>query len=79
LPLVDERRSKHGDRVWLRAGDGSSISLPRQWTSLWAPDAFELASAGRAWFRPNDLARLTELISRMRKRVDDEGEEEGDV
>lgn len=79
LPLVDERRSKYGDRVWLRADDGTLLTLPRHWTGLWSPDAFELASAGRSWFRPDDLARLAELVSSARERVNDEGEEEGDV
>jgi hypothetical protein len=43
--------------------------MPRQWTSLRIPDAFELASEGRAWFRHDDLAKLVELISSIRQRA----------
>lgn len=79
LPVVSERHNRHGDRVWFRAEDGSVFALPRQWTSLWAPDAFELASAGRACFRPDDLARLVDLISSIWKQVNGEAVEGEDV
>ena len=69
------RRTGYGDRVWFRTDDGAAYSMPSQWTSLHVPDAFELASAGRAWFRHDDLAKLAELISSMQKRVNDEAEE----
>jgi hypothetical protein len=80
LPLVCERRSRHGERVWLQEADGPVITLPRKWTSLWVPDAFELASAGRTCFRADDLARLVELVAAIRKRVEDQSDKgEGGV
>ena len=78
LTYVDERRNRNGDRVWVETGEGSLRSLPRQWTSLWTPDAFELASAGRAWFRPDDLIRLVELIASTQEQLK-KGKEEQDV
>ena len=75
LPVVDVRHSRWGDRVWFQADNGSAYSMPRHWTSLHTPDAFELASAGRAWFRPDDLARLAELISGIREPMNDGPEE----
>jgi len=40
--------------------------LPRRWTSLAAPDPFVNAAAGRAYFRLEDLVRLSELIKELR-------------
>lgn len=47
----------------MREDDGSVYSMPSQWTSLHVPDGFELASEGRAKFRPDDLLKLVELLS----------------
>ena len=65
---MDERRSRHGDRVWYRADDGSSHTVPRAWTSLAEPDLFASISAGRAWFRFDDLVRLVALIEDVRTK-----------
>jgi hypothetical protein len=64
--VVDERHSRHGDRVWYRAADGSAHTMPRAWTSLAEPDLFASTSAGRAWFRFDDLQRLVALIEEVR-------------
>ena len=69
------RRTGYGDRVWFQADDKSAYSMPIQWTSLHIPDAFELASEGRAWFRHDDLTKLVELISKIQKRVNNDAEE----
>jgi hypothetical protein len=66
FPLLDERSSRHGDRVWFRADDGVLRTVPRDWTSLAAADPFEVIAAGRAWFRPEDLAHLVALVSALR-------------
>ena len=70
--LVDERRSRHGDRVWYEDDDGCVRTVPRGWTSLAAPDPFEVIAAGRAWFRPDDLVRLAALIGDLRQCTDQE-------
>jgi hypothetical protein len=75
--VVDQRRSRHGDRVWYEAGDGSVRTLPLGWTSLAAPDPFELMSAGRARFRPHDLIRLAALLDDvLRQNVDSDDSHE---
>jgi len=62
----------NGDRVWIQADEGRVFSIPMQWTSLHTPDAFELASEGRAWFRHDDLAKLVDLISDIRQLANEE-------
>ena len=75
--LVDERRSRHGDRVWYEGADGSVRTVPKGWTSLAAPDPFEVISAGRSWFRFGDLAGLVALLDDLRRDSDPGGA--GDV
>ncbi len=75
--MVDKRRSRHGDRVWYEADDGSICTLPLAWTSLAAPHPFELISAGRARFRTDDLVRLAALLDDVRRQdVDSDGTHE---
>ena len=64
--VLDERRSRHGERVWYCADDGSARTVPRGWTSLAATDLFATIAAGRAWFRWDDLLRLVRLIAELR-------------
>ena len=66
--MVDKRRSRHGDRVWYKADDGSTCTLPLAWTSLATPHSFELISAGRARFRTDDLVRLAALLDDVRRQ-----------
>ena len=74
--MVDQRRNRHGDRIWYRIADGSVRTVPRAWTSLAALDPFEVTSAGRACFRPDDLIRLAVLLDGVRPPdVDAEGAE----
>jgi hypothetical protein len=50
--------------------------MSRAWTSLADLDPFEVASAGRACFRPGDLLRLAALIDGLqRPAADAEGAE----
>ena len=68
IVVVDKRRSRHGDRVWYEADDGSTHTLPLAWTSLADPHPFELISAGRARFHTEDLLRLAALIDDVRRQ-----------
>ena len=71
-------RNWHGDRVHFRVGDSDRLeSLPLSWTSLAPPDPFRERSAGRAWFRLEDLLCLVALARAMRHPVGEGGE--GDV
>jgi hypothetical protein len=74
--VVDQRRNRHGDRVWYRPADGGVRTVPRAWTSLAALDPFEVTSADRACFRPDDLIRLAALLDGVRSSdIDAEGAE----
>ena len=66
--LVDERRNRHGDRIWYESDDGSIGTVPRGWTSLAVPDVFEVISAGRSRFRPEDLVLLAALLDDLREQ-----------
>jgi len=39
------------------------------WTSLGGKDAFAQASAGRSWWRTDDLLELALLVSEIARRV----------
>jgi hypothetical protein len=59
--------SWHEDRVHFRVGEGGRVeSLPLSWTSLACPDPFRERSAGRAWFRVEDLLGLVTLTQAIR-------------
>ena len=45
---------------------GQLRSMLTSWTSLHELDSFMAASAGRSWFRVDDLLRLSALMSAMR-------------
>ena len=54
---------------------GRVRSLPAAWTSLASPDPFVAVSAGRSFFRIDDLHALVELLGRLAPRP---GEGKGD-
>jgi Family of unknown function (DUF5372) len=39
------------------------------WTSLAERDLFDQASAGRSWFRPDDLLRLSALVDEVTRQT----------
>jgi hypothetical protein len=72
--VVDQRRNRHGDRVWYQTDDGGVRTMPRAWTDLAALGSFEAISNGRACFRPDDLTRLATLLDELGAReIDGEG------
>ena len=75
---VTERSSRHGERVWVEHADGSVGTFPRAWTDLAEPDPFAMLSAGKAHFRPEDLAELAEMVASLRC-IDRASEECADV
>jgi hypothetical protein len=54
-----------GDRVLFEDDGGRVRSLPTAWTSVASPDPFVTVSAGRSFFRIQDLLALVELIGRL--------------
>ena len=65
--MVEQRHSRHGDRVWYQADDGSVRTLRRDWTSLATPGPFVVIAAGRAQFRFDDLVGLLTLLDDLRQ------------
>lgn len=49
---------------------GRLRSLLTSWTDVADQDPFSLASAGRSWFRVDDLLRLSSLIGEFREGKD---------
>lgn len=75
--LVQVHHGWHEDRVHFRVEEGDRVeSLPLSWTSLACPDPFRERSAGRAWFRVEDLLGLVTLTLAMR-RPSEEGRTDG--
>ncbi|WP_409372334.1 DUF5372 family protein [Paraburkholderia mimosarum] len=63
-----ERRCAWGEeRVYFRDVSGRLRRLPASWTSVSAPEPFEVLSAGRSTFRVEDLLHLIGLIARHRE------------
>jgi len=63
---VAERSSRHGDRVWYEAADGSVATIPLAWTDLATLEPFLALAEGKAHFRPEDLMELAELVAALR-------------
>jgi hypothetical protein len=47
---------------------GRLRSMLMSWTNLAEEDPFLGTSAGRSWFRPDDLLKLAVLIGELRRR-----------
>ena len=58
------------DRVMYYNAQGRLCSMLVSWTSLALQDAFALASAGRSWFRVDDLLNLAALLQDAREEGD---------
>ena len=48
---------------------GRLCSMLASWTSLAERDLFDRASAGRSWFRPDDLLRLSALLDEVTRQT----------
>jgi hypothetical protein len=46
---------------------GKLRSLPASWTSVADEDGFQGASAGRSWFRLDDLLELSALVATIQQ------------
>ncbi|MGA7950957.1 MAG: DUF5372 family protein [Thiobacillaceae bacterium] len=61
--VLTTRRLNWGeDRVMYYDEQGRLRGVLASWTDVPAPDLFAQASAGRSWFRVDDLLRLCALI-----------------
>jgi hypothetical protein len=66
--LATRKQNWGEDRVMFFDGQGRLRSMLTSWTSLAGEDAFAQASAGRSWFRVDDLLALAALLERLRPR-----------
>lgn len=61
--MVVTRKQNWGeDRVMFFDAHGRLRSMLASWTSLAGEDAFAQVSAGRSWFRIDDLLKLAALL-----------------
>ncbi|MEW6275701.1 MAG: DUF5372 family protein [Bacillota bacterium] len=60
--LVTYRQNWGEDRVFFHDREGRLRSIPASWTSVGAIDPFVAVSAGRSFFRVEDLLALIALL-----------------
>jgi hypothetical protein len=66
---VTTRKNNWGeDRVMYFDSKGKLRSILASWTSLAEQDLFAQVSAGRSWFRVDDLLRLSAQITESKGR-----------
>jgi hypothetical protein len=65
LELTAQAREWGEDRVYYRDSTGRTRFLPARWTSMAAAEPFVLISAGRAYFRVEDLVRLHNRLKEL--------------
>jgi hypothetical protein len=65
--LLSRRNNWGEDRVMYYDGKGRLCSLLTSWTDVLDQDPFALASAGRSWFRVDDLLRLSSMIGELKE------------
>jgi hypothetical protein len=70
LTLAMRKNNWGEDRVLYYNAQGRLCSMLVSWTSLALQDAFSLASAGRSWFRVDDLLNLVALLQDAREAGD---------
>jgi hypothetical protein len=66
--LKNQRQNWGEERVMYVDAQGRLRGMLLSWTSLGGGDLFTQASAGRSWWRPDDLVRLAALISDLQPR-----------
>lgn len=72
---MGERVNGRGTRVLLEV-DGTTWSVPREWTDLVPPDPVEAIGEGRALFGIEDLMNLLELVDVLVSRETSERADE---
>lgn len=66
--LTTRRQNWGEDRVMYFNEAGRLRSMATSWTSIADGDVFQEASAGRSWFRPDDLLELSALLQSLRPK-----------
>ena len=73
FPVVSRWKAWGGDRLLFRDREERVRSLPTAWTNIAPADPFVVLSAGRSFFRVEDLLTLVELIGSLREGEGGEG------
>jgi hypothetical protein len=63
---VEYRHNWGEDRVFFSDAKGQIVSIPANWTSVVGEDPFVVVAAGRAYFRPQELLQLGDLIQALK-------------
>ena len=71
--LVHRRSCWSLDRVFYEDEDGSVRGIPTAWTSVAEEDSFVRISAGRSFFRIEDLLALAALLRDLEQECGDGG------
>jgi len=66
--LRNQRQNWGEQRAMYFDAQGRLRGMLLSWTSLGGTDLFAQASAGRSWWRPDDLLRLASLIDELKQR-----------
>ena len=66
--LVDYRNNWGEDRVYFYEYEQNLTSVPVYWTSIVPEDPFVKISAGRSFYRVEDLVRLYNLIQNLKRK-----------
>lgn len=66
--LATRRQNWGEDRVMYFDAQGRLRSMLASWTSVAVADPFMQASAGRSWFRADDLLHLAALLEELQRR-----------
>ena len=77
--LISHWRNWGDDRVVYENHEGHVRSLPTAWTSLAGADPFVRVSAGRSFFRTEDLVALVSLIRSLARSEACKGDSAVDV
>ena len=62
IHLVTRRQNWGEDRIMYYNEQENLVSILASWTDVDPPDFFTQASAGRSWFRIDDLQRMRGLV-----------------
>ncbi len=72
--LVERNARTGGDRVYFQGNQSRIESIPVEWTDMAPEDPFVVLSAGRAYFRVEDLLKLSSLLASLRGKAGPEEE-----
>jgi len=67
--LIDYKQTWGESRVYFYDLEGSFVRVPAAWTDIVVPEPFLTVSAGRSFFKPEDLLCLWELLENLKDKI----------